>query len=66
MTLLRWINGGAPRGDGSDPLAELPLPPSFRVWPAELGPPDALVTPGLQSVQLTGVEPCHVVKELLA
>jgi hypothetical protein len=56
-TLLRWIDAGAPRGDGSDPLADLPLPPSFRVWPAELGPPDALVTPGMQSVQLTGVEP---------
>ncbi len=56
LSLLRWIDAGAPRGDGSDPLAELPLPPSFRVWPAELGPPDALVTPGLQSVKLTGVE----------
>src|SRR5262249_7578704 len=56
-TLLRWVDAGAPRGNGSDPLAELPLPPSFRVWPAELGPPDALVTPGMQSVKLTGVEP---------
>jgi hypothetical protein len=55
--LLRWVDAGAPRGDGSDPLAELPLPPSFRVWPAELGPPDAVVTPGLQSINLSGFEP---------
>ena len=27
--LIRWINAGAPRGDGPDPLAELPVPPSF-------------------------------------
>jgi hypothetical protein len=56
-TLLRWVDAGAPRGDGGDPLAELPLPPSFRVWPAELGPPDAIVTPGMQTVELTGIEP---------
>jgi hypothetical protein len=56
-TLLRWVEAGAPRGDGSDPLAELPLPPSYSVWPPELGPPDAVVTPGMQTVQLTGVEP---------
>ncbi|MFO1496958.1 MAG: hypothetical protein U1G07_00935 [Verrucomicrobiota bacterium] len=56
-TLLRWLDAGAPRGEGSDPLADLPLPPSFRVWPAELGPPDALVTPGMQTVRLLGTEP---------
>jgi hypothetical protein len=27
------------------------------VWPAELGPPDALVTPGMQSINLFGLEP---------
>jgi mono/diheme cytochrome c family protein len=57
MTLVRWVNAGAPRGDGSDPLAELPLPPSYSVWPADLGPPDAIVTPGMQSVKLGGIEP---------
>jgi hypothetical protein len=56
-TLLRWIAAGTPRGSGPDPLAELPLPPSYRVWPADLGPPDAIVTPGPQEVKAFGTEP---------
>ncbi|MBI3416772.1 MAG: hypothetical protein HY043_15895 [Verrucomicrobia bacterium] len=55
--LLRWVDAGAPRGDGPDPLAEQPVPASFRKWPEELGPPDAIVTPGEQTVKLAGVEP---------
>ena len=39
--LVRWIDAGAPRGDGPDPLAELPVPPSYNQWPADLGAPDA-------------------------
>jgi hypothetical protein len=56
-TLLRWIDAGAPRGAGPDPLAMQPPPPSYRSWPAELGPPDAIVTPGVQSIIATGLEP---------
>jgi mono/diheme cytochrome c family protein len=54
--LLRWVDAGAPRGDGPDPLAEQLVPPSFRKWPEELGPPDAIVTPGEQTVKLVGIE----------
>lgn len=55
-TLVRWLDAGAPRGDGPDPLAQLPLPESYRVWPSELGPPDAIVTPPLQAVKAVGIE----------
>ncbi len=55
-TLLRWIDAGAPRGDGPDPLADLPPPPSYRAWPPDLGPPDAIVSPGLQQVKAVGTE----------
>lgn len=55
-TLLQWVDGGAQRGSGPDPLATNPIPPSYRSWPAELGPPDAIVTPGLQPVKATGSE----------
>jgi hypothetical protein len=39
QTLLQWVAAGAPRGDGSDPLAE-PLP-ALAEWP--LGKPDFTV-----------------------
>ena len=60
-TLLRWIDAGAPRGDGPDPLAELPLPPSYRQWPPELGEPDAIVQTPLQQVRADGTEPYRYV-----
>jgi len=55
-TLVRWVNAGAPRGNGPDALAETPLPPSYREWPADLGEPDAIVMPPLQPVRATGIE----------
>lgn len=55
--LVRWIDAGAPRGDGRDPLAELPPPPAYDRWPDELGEPDALVTIPVQPVKADGVEP---------
>lgn len=60
-TLLRWLDAGAPRGDGADPLAEWPLPPAFDRWPEELGEPDALVTIPVQSVKVDGSEPYRYV-----
>ncbi len=39
QSILQWIAAGAPRGDGTDPLAE-PLPP-VADWP--MGPPDFVV-----------------------
>lgn len=55
-TLVRWLNAGAPRGSGSDPLAELPVQPSYNQWPPELGEPDALVTIPSQGIKATGTE----------
>lgn len=55
-TLIRWIDAGAPRGTGNDPLAELPIQPSFNQWPPELGQPDALVSIPVQSIKESGTE----------
>lgn len=44
-TLLDWINAGAPRGEGPDPLAATQAPKDFPYgWPAGLGEPDIIVT----------------------
>lgn len=44
-TLVRWIEAGAPRGSGPDPLAS--LPPLATAWP--LGTPDIVVDiPGFE------------------
>jgi mono/diheme cytochrome c family protein/peroxiredoxin len=52
QTLLRWVEAGAPRGPGPDPLEE-PLPP-LPEW--RLGQPDAVLElPEPQSVPATGV-----------
>lgn len=49
--LIQWINDGAPRGEGPDPLVESPpLPP--QDWP--LGPPDYVVTLSRQSLPASG------------
>lgn len=52
--LVHWIEAGAPRGDGPDPLAEAPLSP-----PAEwvLGEPDLIVEVSPQEIPATGVVP---------
>lgn len=55
--LIRWIDAGAQRGQGPDPLAELPAPKPFDTWPSELGPPDALVSVPLQSINAVNPEP---------
>lgn len=52
QTLLRWVESGAPRGDGPDPLTE-PLPPLVD-WP--LGKPDVVLKlPEPQQIPATGV-----------
>jgi hypothetical protein len=54
QTLLRWVKGGASRGDGSDPLTA-PLDP-LPEW--RLGTPNAILKlPEPQHVKATGVEP---------
>lgn len=49
--LVDWIDRGAPRGDGGDPLAEaVPAPPP--AWP--IGTPDRVVTINPQSIPAAG------------
>jgi hypothetical protein len=56
--LVQWIDDGAPRGEGPDPLAEATPPLEYPfAWPAELGPPDAILTYPLQTIAATGIEP---------
>ena len=50
--LVRWIEAGAPRGAGGDPLAEVP-PPRAPEWP--LGAPDLVLELPEQAIPATGV-----------
>jgi len=53
QTLVRWVEQGAPRGEGGDPLADNP-PPAAQEWP--LGKPDFVVKwPKAQQVAASGV-----------
>ena len=49
--LIQWIDQGAPRGDGPDPLLQLPPPPPE--WP--LGTPTIVLSIPKQSLPATGV-----------
>jgi len=53
-TLVRWIEAGAPRGDGPDPLVTDPAPPAPE-W--QLGEPDFVVEVPEQQIPATGVLP---------
>ncbi|NOT29792.1 MAG: redoxin domain-containing protein [Planctomycetes bacterium] len=48
--LVHWVERGAPRGEGEDPLAGKVEP--FPEWP--LGQPDLIVDLGLQEIPATG------------
>jgi len=50
-TLVHWIEAGAPRGDGPDPLTS--VKPATSEWP--LGEPDLIVTLPAFQVPATGV-----------
>ena len=50
-TLIHWIEAGAPRGDGPDPLAEANL--VYTDWP--LGEPDLIIDLPEYAVPATGV-----------
>jgi hypothetical protein len=56
--LVQWINDGAPRGTGPDPLAVSPPPPTNYpvAWPASLGQPDLVLSIPQQSIGATGVQ----------
>ena len=52
-TLVHWIEAGAPRGEGSDPLADLQ-----KTWPQwALGEPDVILELSAFNVPATGVIP---------
>ena len=58
--LVQWIEEGAPRGEGPDPLSEAAAPSLADypfTWPAELGEPDVVLSTPLQSMPATGVVP---------
>jgi peroxiredoxin len=51
--LVEWVEAGAPRGEGADPLAEkLPAQPEWA-----LGPPDLVIAAPEQEIPATGVVP---------
>lgn len=54
-TLIDWLDAGAPRAGTDDPLTNVPPPPSK--WPAELGPPDQVITLPAQQIAATGSIP---------
>lgn len=51
--LTDWVDAGAPRGEGPDPLLNQPKPAPGDVWP--LGPPDLVIEAPRQEVPATGV-----------
>jgi hypothetical protein len=51
-TLVRWIDAGAPRGEGPDPLVEAPLAAAPK-W--MLGEPDLVLTVPEQELPATGL-----------
>ena len=53
QTLLRWVNQGAPRGEGEDPLTTAEVKPILD-WP--LGPPDLVLRlPSAENIPASGV-----------
>jgi len=52
--LIGWLEAGAPRGEGSDPLALNPPPPA-PAWP--LGTPDLVLSIATQSLPASGEIP---------
>ena len=54
QALMRWVDAGAPRGDGPDPLAKPTTRPTAEPTPWALGPPDQIVRVPTQDVPATG------------
>jgi len=54
--LIQWIDDGAPRGLGSDPLVDNPPPATNypAAWPSSLGQPSAILRIPAQSVPASG------------
>lgn len=53
--LVQWINDGAPRGDGPDPLETVAPATNYPfAWPASLGPPTRIYSIPVQSIPAAG------------
>jgi hypothetical protein len=53
--LVQWLDAGAPRGAGPDPLATAPPSTNYPfAWPAALGTPSNIITITPQSIPATG------------
>ena len=54
--LIQWIDDGAPRGTGPDPLETASVPVGYPFsWPESLGTPDQILSIPVQSIPATGV-----------
>jgi hypothetical protein len=57
-TLMKWLDDGAPRGGGPDPLANAPPQTNYPyAWPASLGTPDIIIPVGYQDIPASGTIP---------
>jgi hypothetical protein len=53
--LVKWIDDGAPRGGGPDPLTTIPPQTNYPfAWPASLGTPPIIIPIGNQSIPASG------------
>jgi len=53
--LVKWIDDGAPRGGGIDPLTNVPPQTDYPfAWPASLGTPDIIIPIGNQAIPASG------------
>jgi hypothetical protein len=54
--LIQWLDAGAPRGSGLDPLADAPPPATNYpyAWPTSLGQPDAILRIPTQTIPANG------------
>ena len=54
-TLIQWIDDGAVRGSGPDPLASVPPATNYPVvWPPSLGTPSNIINLATQAIPATG------------
>lgn len=55
--LIQWINNGAPRGPGADPLEVTPSPTNAfsSTWPPALGTPDVVLRIPTQNIPASGI-----------
>jgi len=53
--LVQWVDNGAPRGTGPDPLTNAPPPPDYPFsWPVSLGTPSNIINIAAQTIPTNG------------